>query len=147
MEFITALFSINSLVSLFVGLAGAWIFWKYQKRREDRIKTKIQELEYQESFITKIDKGYQNLLRYGLRSLFFALFLFFGGSALIIVLYVLPDNVSQIISPAVLLISAGFFISAALICLDVFNNVSSLSNLKIAIEKLNEKKEKLNKKI
>lgn len=133
------------LFSVLASFLGSLAFFWYLRDREKRIKSAIQELEYEEKFIEKISKGNVELIRSGFRVLSLAIFivLFSGTMILSTNLFPFPELLEKIIY----LFAVGAWTAAAAVCLSYFRSLKRLNNIKLAKEKLAEKRQKLEAKL
>ena len=136
-------------LGLILGIAGSIIATAicatYLKKRQQNIRRKIEELDYEEKFIEKISKGNVELIRSGFRVFSLCLFMVFSSGAA-----VLATNLFPFPKPLEMLIyffAVGAWAASAGGCLSYFQSLKSLSNVKEAKEKLSNKRQKLSSKL
>ncbi|MGK9067184.1 hypothetical protein [Stutzerimonas chloritidismutans] len=139
-------FSLSVLIfSVVTSFLGSLAFFWYLRGRDRRIKSAIAELEYEEQFIEKISKGNVELIRSGFRVLSLTLFIVLLSGAMVIStnLFPYPEPLER----TIYLFAVGAWAAAAAGCLSYFKSLARLNNVKLAKEKLAEKRQKLEAKL
>lgn len=139
-------FSLSALIiSILTSFAGSWMFFRYQRGKENRLRQKIAELEHEEKLVEKLSKGNIELIRSGFRAISFALFLIFAAGAGLQVLNIWA--MPKIIEYNIYLFSSAMWATAAAICLSYFRTLLHVSNLDDFRARIREKREGLKRRL
>lgn len=133
------------IVSIACSLLASWLFLKYQRFAEKRLKRQIADLDFEIEFLDRIDKGYKELIRVSIKILCFGLGLCLLGAIVLIA--------TQLIRPLQqfqgfgLSVSLAFFFAAALMFFGHFRSLAQLRDIDAVQNKMRKKKEKLASKL
>lgn len=139
----------DTALGLILGVAGSLIATaicaKYLKKRQQSIRKKIEELDYEEKFIERISKGKcrANSLRFPcVLPLRFYSYIFWS-SVLVTHLFPFPKPIETVIYLA----ATGAWFASAGGCFSYFKSLRSLNDVKAAKEKISNKRQLLSKKL
>ncbi|MDO9619088.1 MAG: hypothetical protein Q7J43_15590 [Pseudomonas sp.] len=139
-------FSLFALIfSVLTSFLGSLAFFWYLRGREKRIKSAIAELEYEEQFIDKISRGNVELIRSGFRVLSLALFIVLLSGSMVLSTKLFPF--SDVLERIIYMFAVAAWAAAAAGCFSYFKSLARLNNVKLAKEKLAEKRQKLEAKL
>ena len=139
-------FSLFALIfSVLTSFLGSLAFFWYLRGREKRIKSAIAELNFEEQFIDKISKGNVELIRSGFRVISLTLFIVLLSGAMVLSTYLLPFP--ETLEKIIYMFAVAAWFAAAAGCFSYFKSLSRLNNVKLAKEKIAEKRQKLEAKL
>lgn len=136
-------------LGLILGVTGSLIATaicaKYLKKRQQNIRRKIEELDYEEKFIERISKGNVELIRSGFRVFSLCLFIVISSGAAVLAtnLFPFPESIEMIIY----IVAIGAWCASAGGCLSYFQSLRSLNDVKAAKEKISNKRQQLSRKL
>ena len=139
-------FSLTTIVvSTACSLLASWLFLKYQRITEKRLKRQIADLDFEIEFLDRIDKGYKELIRVSIKILCFGLGLCILGAVILITTQLIkPLQQFQGIGISV---SIAFFLAAALMFFSHFWSLVQLHDKDAVQKKMRIKKVALENKL
>ena len=136
---------VGLVIGVLATLIGAFIISKTTERKCKKIKLKIDELNFEKEFLNKLKTGNIFLLRSSLRTLCTCLGILFCTIGAIILSYTfeLPNFIKYNIKA----IGSAFIIACGVILIKHASLILKLEDLPAAIKKIEDNKDKLDKKI
>lgn len=133
------------IISVSTSFLGSLFFFWYLRGRENRIRMKIAELDFEEEFIDKIKKGNVELIRSGFRTVTFSLAVAFCAVTILIAKYLLivPDFVETFLA----ILAMSLFGISTIICMSYFKSLVKLNDVPKSKRKIEEKRKKYENKL
>lgn len=135
----------TAIFSIVCSIIASWLFLKYQKISEYRVKKKVADLDFEIEFLDRIGNGYKELIRVSVKVLCFSLGLCATAAAILVAAYFV--NFLAPFKSVAVIIALSCLISAAGIFFVHFRSLVQLIDKESVQNKMREKKEKLESKL
>lgn len=139
-------FSVSTIViSILCSIAGSWLFLKYQKISEYRVRNKIANLDFEIEYLERISKGYKDLIRVSIKVICVVI-----GVCICAAIVLIATESFQVLHPfreLAVIISIMLLLAACAMSFSHFYSIYQLSDLEGAKKKMTESKVKLERKL